>query len=63
MTDQPKLSAATVLLLIKSAAVLQTLVMVLLATDKMGDSLAVPLLGLVVIFGLIPAAAFINSKK
>lgn len=63
MTDQPKLSRSTVLLLIKSAAVIQIIVMVLLATDRMGGSLAVPLLALVLIFGLIPAAAFINSKK
>ncbi len=63
MTDQPKLGGATVLLLIKFAAVLQTIVMVLLATDRIGISLAVPLLGFVLIFGLIPAAAFIKSKK
>ncbi len=63
MTDQPKLSGATVLLLIKLAAVLQTIVIVLLTTDRIGVSLAVPLLGLVLIFGLIPAAAFTKSKK
>ena len=63
MADQPKLSEATTLLLIKGAAVVQTIVMVLLTTDRMGVSLAVPLLGLVLIFGLIPAAAFIKSKK
>ena len=63
MTEQPKLNGATVLLLIKFAALLQTIVIVLLTTDRIRVSLAVPLLALVVIFGLIPAAAFINSKK
>jgi len=63
MTDQPKLGGATVLLLIQIAAGLQTLVIILLTTDRIRDSLAVPLLGLVLIFGLIPAAAFVKSKK
>lgn len=63
MTDQPKPSGATVLLLIQFAALLQTIVIVLLTTDRIRVSLAVPLLALVVIFGLIPAAAFIKSKK
>ena len=63
MTDQPKLSAATTLLLIKLAAALQVIVMVLLATDRIRDSLVVPLLGIVLVFGLIPAAAFLKPKK
>ena len=63
MTDQPKPSGATTLLLVKFAVVLQTIVIVLLATDRIVVSLAVPLLALVVIFGLIPAAAFIRPKK
>jgi len=63
MTEQPKLSGATVLFLIKLAAVLQTIVMVLLATDRIAGSLAVPLLALVLIFGLIPAGVFIKPKQ
>ncbi len=63
MTDQPKPSGAKILLLIKFAALLQTIVMVLLATDRIRASLAVPLLALVLIIGLIPAAAFIKSRK
>ena len=51
------------MLLIKFAALLQTIVIVLLTTDRITVSLAVPLLALVVIIGLIPAAAFIKSKK
>jgi hypothetical protein len=39
------------------------MVMVLLATDRITVSVAVPLLALVVIFGLIPAAVFLKSKK
>ena len=63
MTDQPKLSAATTLLLIQLAAALQAIVMLLLATDRIRDSLVVPLLGIVLVFGLIPAAAFLKPKK
>ncbi len=63
MTDQPKPGEAKILLLIKFAALLQTIVMVLLTTNRIRVSLAVPLLALVVIIGLIPAAAFIKSKK
>jgi hypothetical protein len=63
MTDEPKLSGGTVLLLIQSAAILQVIVMVLLAVDRIKFSVAVPLLGLVLIFGLIPAGAFVKSKK
>jgi len=63
MTDQPKPSGATTLLLIEFAVVLQTIVIVLLATDRIAVSVAVPLLALVVIFGLIPAAVFIKSKR
>ena len=63
MTDQPKPSGATTLLLIEFAVVLQTIVIVLLATERITVSVAVPLLALVVIFGLIPAAVFIKSKK
>jgi len=51
------------LLLIEFAVVLQTIVIVLLATERITVSVAVPLLALVVIFGLIPAAVFIKSKK
>ena len=63
MTDQPKPSGATTLLLVKFAVVLQTIVIVLLATDRITASVAVPLLALVVILGFIPAAVFIKSKK
>jgi len=63
MADQLKLSGATVFLLVQFAAVLQTIVMVLLATDRIRSSVAVPFLGLVLIFGLIPAGAFVKSKK
>ena len=63
MTDQPKAGGATILLLTAFAALLQLTVMVLLATDRIRVSLAIPLLALVLIFGLIPAMAFIKSKK
>lgn len=63
MTDQPKPGGATMLLLTVFAALLQLTVMVLLATDRIRASLVVPLLALVLIFGLIPAMAFIKSKK
>jgi hypothetical protein len=63
MAEQPRLSGRTVLLLVQVAAVVQTVVLVLLATEKLEASAAVPLLALVVIFGLIPAGAFAKSKK
>ena len=62
MTDQSK-PGAKILLSIAFAAILQTMVIVLLTTDKISVSLAVPLLALVIIIGLVPAAAFIKSKK
>ena len=63
MTDQPKPGGATIFLLTAFAALLQLTVMVLLATDRIRVSLAIPLLALVLIFGLIPAMAFIKYKK
>jgi hypothetical protein len=63
MAEQPKLTAATVLMLVQVATLVQTIVLVLLATEKIRPSVAVPLLALVVIFGLIPAGAFAKSKR
>jgi len=63
MADEFQLRGTTILLLVQSAAVLQIIVMVLLATDRIKGSMAVPLLGLVLLFGLIPAGAFVKSKK
>lgn len=42
--------------------VLQLLTMIFLATDKITSRGAVPMLGIVVIFGLLPAMAFIKSR-
>ncbi len=63
MADKLQLRGATVLVLIQVAALLQVIVMILLATDRIERSIAVPLLGLVLIFGLMPAGAFAKSKK
>lgn len=63
MKQTSHLDGATVLLLLKVAAVVQLLVMILLATDRLGTSSAVPLLALVLIFGLIPAAVFAKANR
>ena len=63
MAEKFELRGTIVLLLIQSAAVLQVIIMVLLATDRIKGSMAVPLLALVLIFGIIPAGAFVKSKK
>ena len=55
MTDQPKLSRKTILVLTAFALLLQLTVMILLATDRITVALAIPLLASVVIFGLVPA--------
>ena len=55
MTDQPKPGRKTILVLTAFATLLQLAVMILLATDRIRVSLAVPLLALVVIIGFIPA--------
>ncbi len=45
------------------ATLLQLLAMILLATDKISGSEAVPILGIVLIFGLLPAIAFVRSRS
>ena len=62
MTDKPNSTRVTILFATGFAVLLQILVMVLLATDRITTGAAVPLLGIVVAFGLLPAMAFIRSK-
>ena len=62
MTNNPNSTRLTLLFATGFATLLQTLVMILMATDKISNSVAVPMLGIVVIFGILPAMAFIKSK-
>jgi len=52
----------TVLFATGFASLLQLLVMVGLATDRIAVSAVVPILGIVLVFGLLPAMAFIKSR-
>ena len=45
------------------ATFLQLLAMILITTDKISGGEAVPMLGIVLIFGLLPAMAFIKSRS
>lgn len=62
MSDKPINTRMILLFAMGFAALLQILVMVLLATNRITISLAIPLLGMVVAFGLLPAMAYIKSK-
>ncbi len=62
MTDKPNNTRMTLLFATGFAALLQILVMVFLATNRITVSIAIPLLGIVVAFGLLPAMAYIKSK-
>ena len=62
MTGKPNSTRVTILFATGFAFLLQTLVMVLLATDNISTGVAVSLLAIVGAFGLFPAMAFIKSK-
>ena len=62
MTDKRNATRVTLLFTTGSAFVLQTLVMILLATDNIATGVAVPLLAIVGAFGLLPAMAYIKSN-
>ena len=62
MTDKANSNRTRLLFATGFALLLQTLVMVLLATDRMSVRMAVPILGMVVIIGILPAMSFIKSR-
>ena len=62
MNDTPSSNRKWLLFATGSAALLQLLVMLLMATDRISSGLAVALLGIVVVVGILPAMAFIKSR-
>lgn len=62
MTDKPIFTRKTILFATGFAALLQLLVMLFLATGRIPSGTAVSMLSLVLIFGLLPAMAYIKSK-
>lgn len=62
MTDKPGPTRKTMLFAIGFAVLLQLLVMLFLATDRITSGTAVSMLSIVLIFGLLPAMAFIKSR-
>lgn len=61
MTDERKPRRATIFILGGLALLLQLIVMILLATDRMTAAPAVPMLALVVVFGLL--AIVLNQRR
>lgn len=62
MTDKPSPTRKTILFATGFAVLLHLLVMLFLATDRITSGAAVSMLSLVLIFGLLPAMAYIKSK-
>ncbi len=62
MTDQARAGGTNLFAMTAFATVLQIVVMILLATDRMSVDLAVPMLGLVLIVGLLPALAALKKS-
>lgn len=62
MSDKPGSTRLVILFATGFAVLLQLLVMLFLATDRITTGAAVSMLSIVLIFGLLPAMAFIKSK-